>query len=121
MPSSTATPSSTASTESTSSPQNKENIEKFEDNENIKVRIIKGVKNVAESVVYEGPKEEATGCQTIPGLKPILLNSAEEVSRFMTESISDRCFVKKESIVMLGNDHEDVEWIVDEQDPGKQR
>ena len=76
------------------------------DSETIKARIVKEGKDA----VYINPKPDSEGCPTIPGEYPRVLKGEEGVA-FMTETLLDRCR-NQENIVVLGNDHTDVAWIV---------
>ena len=71
-------------------------------------RVVVGGKNA----VYKGPKEEATGCPTILGLKPKLLKG-ENGMKFIKEEVIQRCFTNNETMVRLGNDSSDLDWMVE--------
>ena len=71
-------------------------------------RVITGVKDA----IYKGPSEEAVGCPTIAGMKPRVIKDVG-AEQFMKEIIPKRCLEKKEVIVILGNDEDDIDWILD--------
>ena len=73
----------------------------------IEARLIQG----GSDAVFEGPKPEAMGCPTIPGMKPKLLRD-QEAETFLRETLPGRCSKKAEAIVVLGNDDGDIKWIL---------
>ena len=73
----------------------------------ITARVVSGGKNA----IYDGPKQEAEGCRTIPGMKPTVLRG-QEAKSFMMDTIPDRCFNKEEAIVLIGNEDDDVQWML---------
>ena len=69
------------------------------------------VSTCTKSAIYKGPKHEAFGSHSIPGLKPIRFR-VEQAEKFLANELSQRLFEKKEVIVMLGNEHEDIQWML---------
>ena len=74
----------------------------------IEARVVKDGK----TAVYEGPKKEAVGNPLIPGKEPRLLKG-DQTSQFLLEEIPLRCQERKETIVLLGNDKDDVNWAME--------
>ena len=86
---------------------NKADVASALQSETIEARLVEGGKDA----VFEGPQQEATGCLTIPGMKPRCLRG-EEAARFMADTIRQRCSEKTECIVVLGNEDADIDWIL---------
>ena len=84
----------------------KDNVEEIAGK--IEARVVKDGK----TAVYEGPKKEAVGNPLIPGKEPRLLKG-DQTSQFLLEEIPLRCQERKETIVLLGNDKDDVNWAME--------
>ena len=64
-----------------------------------------------KDAIYRAPAQEATGCPTIPGENPQVFKG-EKASEFVTETIPNWCSEKRGAFVIIGNEKEDLNWIM---------
>ena len=79
----------------------------------IEARLVKDGK----TAIYEGPKKEAVGNPLIPGKEPRLLKGIGYTSQFLLKEIPLRCQERKETLVIIGNDNDDVNWAMENRVP----
>ena len=93
------------------------NLEDSDKQEEDSLQSAESLKDIARLVeegkdaIYRAPTQEATGCPTIPGVKPQVLGGKEAI-KFMTETIPRWCSEKRGAFVILGNEKEDITWTM---------